>query len=105
MLRQGARSIAKRLYSTEVPISRYHISRTSTSESLPVYLDIKNGGTRSLTIIRRVEGDAEALRQEIAALFPESAKNFVTVNPTNKHIVIKGSYVNDIKQWLAQKGF
>ncbi|KAG2174566.1 hypothetical protein INT44_006829 [Umbelopsis vinacea] len=105
MLRQGVRSLSKRLYSTEASSPNYIITRTDASGALPVYLDIKNGGTRSLTIIRRVQGDAEALRQEVAALFPDTPKNFVTVNPINNQVVIKGSYVNDIKQWLAQKGF
>lgn len=105
MLRLGIRALPKRLYSTEVSSPSYIITRTDASGSLPVYLDIKNGGTRSLTIIRRVQGDAEALRQEVASLFPDTPKNFVTVNPINNQVVIKGSYVNDIKQWLAQKGF
>ncbi|KAJ2962478.1 hypothetical protein NQZ79_g2408 [Umbelopsis isabellina] len=105
MLRQGVRSICRRLYSTEAATPRYHITRTDASQSLPVYLDIKNGGTRQLTIIRRVQGDAQALKEEVASLFPDATKNFVTVNPVNNHVVIKGSYVNDIKHWLAQKGF
>lgn len=105
MLRLGIRALPKRLYSTEVSSPPYIITRTDASGSLPVYLDIKNGGTRSLTIIRRVQGDAEVLRQEVASLFPDTPKNFVTVNPINNQVVIKGSYVNDIKQWLAQKGF
>ncbi|GAB5585220.1 54S ribosomal protein img2 [Umbelopsis nana] len=104
MLRICLGAISKRLYSTEASGPRYIITRTDASGSLPVYLDVKNGGTRSLTIIRRVQGDAEALRQEVAALFPDTSKNFVTVNPINNQVIIKGAYVNDIKQWLAQKG-
>ncbi|CAM0140475.1 54S ribosomal protein img2, mitochondrial [Umbelopsis sp. WA50703] len=105
MMRQGLGSISRRLYSTEAPTPRYHITRTDGSQSLPVYLDFKNGRTRQLTVIRRVQGDAQALKEEVAALFPDATKNLVTVNPVNNHVVIKGSYVNDIKHWLAQKGF
>ncbi|KAI7862219.1 mitochondrial large subunit ribosomal protein-domain-containing protein [Spinellus fusiger] len=46
----------------------YFISRTSNKE-LPVYTEIRNGGTRQLTIIRRIEGDAEALKNEILTLY------------------------------------
>ncbi|ORX54912.1 hypothetical protein DM01DRAFT_1406984 [Hesseltinella vesiculosa] len=96
------RSLSKRFYSSVKPT--YTISRTS-SQGLPVYSDIKNGGTQHLTIIRRIEGDVEALRSEVAALFPDAPKNFVRINPTNNQIVIKGNCVNDIKHWLVTKGF
>lgn len=80
------------------------VARTS-NQSLPVYSEIKNGGTQQLTIIRRIQGDAEALKTEMAALFPDAPKNHIKVNPTNNHIIIKGLYVNELKQWLANKGF
>ncbi|KAI8073287.1 ribosomal protein L49/IMG2 [Gongronella butleri] len=97
------RALGQRCYSTAKQ-SSYLVSRT-TNKGLPVYSDIKNGGTKHLTIIRRVEGDVEALRTELAAMFPEAPKNHVRINPTNNHIVIKGNYVNEIKQWLVAKGF
>jgi large subunit ribosomal protein L49 len=82
----------------------YVVARTS-NQSLPVYSEIKNGGTQQLTIIRRIQGDAEALKIEMAALFPDAPKNHIKVNPTNNHIIVKGLYVNELKQWLANKGF
>ncbi len=36
----------------------YFVARTQMKE-LPVYIDIKNGGTRILTEISRIEGDVE----------------------------------------------
>ncbi|EPQ29137.1 uncharacterized protein PFL1_03425 [Pseudozyma flocculosa PF-1] len=38
-----------------------------TGDSLPVYTDIRNGGTRVLTEIRKVQGDVEALRKDLLA--------------------------------------
>lgn len=83
---------------------RYFISRTANN-NLPVYTDFKNGRTQLLTIIRRVQGDAYALKNDILSLFPDAPKDYVKVNPVNNHVVIKGLHMDDIKQWLAQKGF
>ncbi|KAJ1877993.1 mitochondrial large ribosomal subunit, partial [Kickxella alabastrina] len=42
----------------------YFVRRTRF-QSLPVYSKVKNGGTRKLTMIRRIDGDIEALRTDI----------------------------------------
>ncbi|KAI7854676.1 mitochondrial large subunit ribosomal protein-domain-containing protein [Circinella umbellata] len=96
--------IAKRSYTTQQQQLPYFISRTSNN-GLPVYTDFKNGGTQHLTIIRRIEGDAEALKNEVLALFPEAPKNFARVNPVNNQVILKGVHMNEIKQWLVEKGF
>ncbi|CAI2168163.1 5550_t:CDS:2 [Funneliformis geosporum] len=76
-------------------------------KELPVYIDIKNGRTRILTEISRIEGDVEALCNDIRKeLFYESQeKNLVKVNPTNNHVIIKGRHGLMLKEWLAKKGF
>ncbi|KAL0079812.1 mitochondrial large subunit ribosomal protein-domain-containing protein [Phycomyces blakesleeanus] len=97
--------IAKRFSSTVATPAPYFISRTA-NQGLPVYTEIKNGGTQKLTIVRRIEGDAEVLMHEIRVLFPKDApKNIVRVNPTNNQVIIKGIHGNEIKQWLIEKGF
>ncbi|ORZ25505.1 ribosomal protein L49/IMG2 [Absidia repens] len=103
MLRSLLQPVSKRCFSTLKDTS-YIVSRTS-NQSLPVYSEIKNGGTQQLTIIRRIQGDVEALKTELTTLFPDAPKNHIKINPTNNHIVIKGLYVNELKQWLANKGF
>ncbi|KAF0560682.1 ribosomal protein L49/IMG2 [Gigaspora margarita] len=85
----------------------YYIHRTS-NKSLPVYIDIKNGRTRILTILRRIEGDIQALRDDIKKdLFPKdhSIHSKVTINHTNNNVVIKGDYCFVLKKWLMDKGF
>ncbi|KAI9303471.1 mitochondrial large subunit ribosomal protein-domain-containing protein [Cunninghamella echinulata] len=107
MLRSLTQTLNKRFYTTALNQANnksYIVSRTS-NHGLPVYSEIKNGGTQQLTIIRRIEGDVEALKDEIVTLFPDAPKNHIRINPTNNHILIKGLYVNEIKQWLANKGF
>ncbi|KAI8081925.1 mitochondrial large subunit ribosomal protein-domain-containing protein [Gilbertella persicaria] len=88
---------SKRFYSTPA----YSVSRT-TNKGLPVYSEYKNGGTRLLTIIRKIQGDSNALAKDITTDFPEAV---VQVNATTQHVVIKGHHVNEIKEWLINKGF
>ena len=88
---------SKRYYSTPA----YTIVRTS-NKGLPVYSDTKNGGTRILTVIRRIEGDSNALIKDINADFPEAV---VTLNQRTQHVVVKGHHVNELKEWLILKGF
>jgi translation initiation factor 1 (eIF-1/SUI1) len=94
---QSTCQINKRFYSTPA----YVVSRT-VNKGLPVYSDYKNGGTRLLTIVRRVEGDASALMKDLNADFPEAV---ISINAKTQHVVIKGHHVNEIKEWLISKGF
>ncbi|RIA86706.1 mitochondrial large subunit ribosomal protein [Glomus cerebriforme] len=84
----------------------YFVARTQMKE-LPVYIDIRNGGTRVLTEISRIEGDSEALCNDIRKeLFHCSRdKNLIRVNHTNNHVIIKGRHGLMVKEWLAKKGF
>ncbi|KAI8140347.1 mitochondrial ribosomal protein subunit Img2 [Fennellomyces sp. T-0311] len=95
--------VVRRSYTTSTA-QPYFISRTANN-GLPVYTDFKNGGTQQLTIIRRIEGDAEALKNEILTLFPDAPKNFARVNPVNNQVILKGIHMNEIKEWLISKGF
>lgn len=87
----------KRFYSTPA----YTIART-VNKGLPVYSEYKNGGTRLLTVVRRVEGDSNALMADLSADFPEAV---LRINQKTQHVVIKGHHVNEIKEWLISKGF
>ena len=94
--------VARRSYTTST--QSYFISRTA-NKGLPVYTEFKNGGTKHLTIIRRIEGDAEALKNDVLALFPEAPKDFARVNAINNQVILKGIHMNEIKEWLISKGF
>jgi translation initiation factor 1 (eIF-1/SUI1) len=94
---QSACQNSKRFYSTPA----YFVART-TNKGLPVYSEYKNGGTRLLTVVRRIEGDSNALIKDINTDFPEA---IVRLNPKTQHVVIKGHHVNEIKEWLISKGF
>lgn len=94
---QSTCQINKRFYSTPA----YFVART-TNKGLPVYSEYKNGGTRLLTIVRRIEGDSNALIKDLNTDFPEAV---VSLNQKTQHVVIKGHHVNEIKEWLISKGF
>ncbi|KAI8057773.1 hypothetical protein BDF22DRAFT_662326 [Syncephalis plumigaleata] len=68
----------------------YYVRRTK-SKLLPVYTEIRNGNTRHLTIIRRVDGSARALARDILQAFPD--------------MTVSGRYTRDICQLLEKKGF
>ncbi|CAG8492876.1 1400_t:CDS:2 [Diversispora eburnea] len=85
----------------------YFLHRTQFM-NLPVYSDIRNGKSRVLTVIRRVEGDIQALRDDIKReVFPNdtATRSIIGINHTNNQIVIKGDHTYKMKKWLIKKGF
>jgi len=65
-----------------------------------VYTDFKNGRVRELTIVRRVEGDMNALAKE---LYKVSGGAKVEVRPGR--VEVAGIRAKEIKSWLAGLGF
>ncbi|KAE9406786.1 hypothetical protein BT96DRAFT_208680 [Gymnopus androsaceus JB14] len=87
----------------------YYIPRNSKG-SLPVYTDIRNNGTRFLLLVRNIDGDVQALAQEMStSLFPsgspEASKLKISIN-RSKHLIIQGGrWKHNVVDWLLQKGF
>ncbi|KAJ1830386.1 mitochondrial 54S ribosomal protein img2 [Coemansia sp. RSA 2711] len=79
----------------------YFICRTRF-QSLPVYTDYRNGRTLKQTVVRRIDGDIDALRTDIAA-----ALNLDTVatRGVSRQLVIKGDHALEVRRWLTEKGF
>ncbi len=65
-----------------------------------MYTDYKNGRTRELTIVRRIEGDAGALAKE---LYRVTGGAKVEVRPGR--VEVAGGRASEIKMWLAGLGF
>ncbi|KAJ2705478.1 mitochondrial 54S ribosomal protein img2 [Coemansia sp. IMI 203386] len=80
----------------------YFVRRTRF-QSLPVYRDIKNGNTRKLTLVRRIEGDLEALRSDLIQAL--GANTQIAVKKTSQQLVIKGDCKRIVQEWLTKKGF
>ncbi|PIA16568.1 hypothetical protein COEREDRAFT_81224 [Coemansia reversa NRRL 1564] len=79
----------------------YYVRRTRF-QSLPVYTEVRNGRTRKLTILRRIDGDLDALRTEISKALDEES---VMVKAISRQLVIKGDRSTELRKWLTEKGF
>ncbi|KAJ2832784.1 mitochondrial 54S ribosomal protein img2 [Coemansia furcata] len=79
----------------------YFVHRTRF-QSLPVYTDIKNGKTRKQTTVRRIEGDLEALRADMAKALSDSS---IQIKKASQQLVIKGDRSGEIRTWLTRSGF
>lgn len=81
----------------------YFVRRTSSNE-LPIYHLRKRGGTKLLTLVRKVDGSVEALRDELRMSFAMDEAG-VTINPVTKHVVLKGHLKPKIQQFLWERLF
>lgn len=68
----------------------YYIERTPT-RNLPVYQLAKAGGNLRMTRVRKIGGDAEALRGQLER-FLEPRPEYVRINPVNGHVEMKVSF-------------
>ncbi|KAI0312472.1 mitochondrial large subunit ribosomal protein-domain-containing protein [Amylostereum chailletii] len=89
----------------------YFVPRNSRG-SLPVYTDVRNGRTRHLISIRNVQGDPNALAQDLAHALcgppsPSQDSPRMKVHVVrSKHLVLSGGrWKHDILHWLTAKGF
>ncbi|KAF9239657.1 mitochondrial large subunit ribosomal protein-domain-containing protein [Melanogaster broomeanus] len=96
---------------TSAPATRYpYFVRRNSRGSLPIYTDIRNGGTRYLVQIRNVEGRVNDLAVELKqSLFktgsPEATRLTVKIND-QRHITLTGGHFKrDVMAWFTEKGF
>lgn len=91
---------------TQLP---YHVPRNNRG-SVPVYTDIRNAGTRHLTLIRNVQGNIDALAKDLADSLhsPGSphAQRMKIQTIRSKHVVLSGGHwKHQLTRWLVSKGF
>lgn len=91
------------LVSQKLTALPFFVERTKDGRGLPVYSDTKSGGTRKLTIIRRIYGDIDELGKMIEKEFPDTRK--IDIKPEQQKIVLKGHLVDEIKLFLTNIGF
>ncbi len=68
------------------PLS-YHVHRTP-SQKLPVYQQSKQGGNLHQTRVRKIDGDLQALRDDLRQALGLQEEHIV-VNQLTRHIIIK----------------
>ncbi|KAK3385975.1 mitochondrial large subunit ribosomal protein-domain-containing protein [Podospora didyma] len=81
----------------------WRVARTNAG-NLPIFQQEKRGGNLPLTVIKKVEGDVAALRNELSVYLKLEHFKLRTKTPTN-HIEIRGKYKYDVKKFLHDRGF
>lgn len=85
------------------PNLAYFVTRTP-SNHLPIYTLNKSGGNRPVTRVKKVDGRAEVLRDELRELLGLAEKEIV-INRTTGHIMIKGHHVSKVEHFLKERKF
>ncbi|AJQ33140.1 CDN_1a_G0006210.mRNA.1.CDS.1 [Saccharomyces cerevisiae] len=80
----------------------YYVERSRTG-NLPVYSAYKNGGNKTITEIRKIEGDVIQLRNDLQEQLPFIPKKSWSVVMQSKKIIIKGNAVEAVKRVLTKK--
>ncbi|WFD25536.1 hypothetical protein MNAN1_000496 [Malassezia nana] len=95
----------------------YFVSRVGLSGmSLPVYTDIRHGGSQWITQIRKVEGDVGAFCRDLFDEFGwgdpfdpanENARILMRIskNAGAKTIFLRNNVSREVKSWLEYRGF
>ncbi|KAH9812282.1 hypothetical protein DFH28DRAFT_408325 [Melampsora americana] len=89
------------LGTTENPLA-YHVNRTIPFGTLPVYSKMKPALSQVWTLVKRVDGDIEKLKEHIILDFPESRP---IVKPRIRQIIMRGKFTKELKLWLQDRGF
>ncbi|XP_014257369.1 probable 39S ribosomal protein L49, mitochondrial [Cimex lectularius] len=84
----------------------YYIRR-SKNHMIPVYLHFSHRNTRRLTHIHHIAGDIWLLEKELRNYLTSLRKYKIgiRVDEVGGKLVIRGDHVNNIKNWLSEKGF
>ena len=67
--------------------------------NLPVYTDVRTGGSRKVTIVRKFAGNAGTLGKELERLCASPVTLF------HGRVEVKGIHDKTIREWLLSLGF
>lgn len=81
------------------PALPFFVERSTVGAAIPVYTEFKGGGTKVLTILRKIGGDINALKEEMEKV----CETEVMVRPGK--LVVAGNYSLRMKKWLIGIGF
>lgn len=83
-----------------------YMIRRSRMHNIPVYSELTHG-KRRLTLLRKVEGDIWALEKDVREYLKQvTGKELPTqVNEVTMTLKVKGQHEQELKDWLASKGF
>jgi len=78
----------------------FAVDRTDIGRALPVYTDYKGGGTKVVTMIRKIRGDVHSLKADMEKVCDNRE---VIIRPGK--LVVEGNYHARLKLWLSALGF
>ena len=67
---------------------------------MPVYTDYRVGGQRKVTVVRKVSGDLNALKEELSKVVSNSP-----IEEKMGRIEISGLHAEKVKLWMRRVGF
>lgn len=82
----------------------FFVERTAVGKGLPVYIDIRRGTNKQMTVIRRVYGEVGVLAAWLQLEMPREVVRG-RVKAEQQKIVIKGDVVEAVKLFLTDLGF
>lgn len=85
----------------------YFISRTPLGKQLPVYTEFKEGRTKVLTLIRKIDGNIDALRSDLlqSNMIQGLRESDIYLRKDLKQLWVKGAFMHQVKGFLNAKGF
>ncbi|CAN0338833.1 unnamed protein product, partial [Ectocarpus sp. 12 AP-2014] len=76
------------------------VARTGKGGFIPVYRDIKNGRTRTVTIVKKATGDMKAFTSDLSKVCQGNK-----VEARGGELRIEGDHATNVKRWLSGLGF
>merc|ERR1712083_899736 len=92
---------------TATPDSHPYFIRRTRWHNFPIYKEIRDGGTRKITVIKKVEGDMWALDADLRHFIsPTEPKKVITqVDEVQQKLRIRGTHLDTVSEFLKEKGF
>jgi len=81
----------------------YYVGRTP-SQQLPIYHAARRGGSLHQTLVKKIQGDIKALKEELQDTLNLEDKH-ITINHLNNSIIIKGWVKSEIAEFLRARHF
>ncbi|CAM9827608.1 unnamed protein product [Ectocarpus sp. 8 AP-2014] len=78
----------------------FQVARTGKGGFIPVYRDIKNGRTRTVTIVKKATGDMKAFTSDLSKVCQGNK-----VEARGGELRIEGDHATNVKRWLSGLGF
>lgn len=77
----------------------------SQNGNLPVYTDLRNGGTNKRTILRKYTGDVNALRSALRVELKQQTGKELEVFMYHGRMEVRGHHQELLRNWLTRLGF